>query len=245
MATRLVHLVIDSANPLRPAQFWADALGWEIAVIDEDEVEVSPPGFTYPGTSALPLVFVRVPEPKTTKNRVHLDLATTSREQQADQVRRLLELGAVRIDIGQGDVLWEVMADPDGNEFCVLEPRPEYSDTGPIAAVVVDSADRQVMGQFWSAAAGWPITGSDDELVSVRSATGEGPFVEFLTSTDPKLVKNRMHLDVAPFTDDDQTADAQRLIQAGASTADVGQGEESWIVLTDPDGQEFCVLSPR
>jgi glyoxalase superfamily protein len=245
MATRLVHLVIDSADPHRIGQFWADALGWEIAADDPDEVEVMPPGFVYPGPSALPLVFVLVTEPKKTKNRVHLDLASTSPEHFASLVERMLSLGASRLDIGQGDVPWEVMADPDGNEFCVLEPRPEYADTGPIAAIVVDSADREASAQFWLAAGGWPITGSDDFVVSLRSPTQEGPFVEFMNSADPKLVKNRVHLDVAPYHGEDQAPEAERLISAGAAPADVGQGEQSWIVLADPDGQEFCILSPR
>ena len=83
---------------------------------------ICPAGFEYPGPDALPLVFVPVTEPKTTKNRVHLDLSTTSAEHQAAEVERLLGLGAVRLDIGQGQVPWEVLADPEGNEFCVLDP---------------------------------------------------------------------------------------------------------------------------
>ena len=114
-----------------------------------------PRGYSYPDPVALPLVFVPVPEPKTGKNRVHLDLASSSAEDQAAQVRRLLDLGATRVDIGQGDVPWQVLADPEGNEFCVLEPRPVYADTGPVAAVVVDSADPVAQARFWSRAADW------------------------------------------------------------------------------------------
>lgn len=123
MATRAVHIVIDSADPSRLASFWADALGWELAADEPDEAVVWPAGFSYPGATALPLVFVPVPDPKTSKNRVHLDLATTSAEHQAAEVKRLLGLGAVRADIGQGQVPWAVLADPEGNEFCVLTPR--------------------------------------------------------------------------------------------------------------------------
>src|SRR6266496_4282682 len=82
-----------------------------------------PPGFSYPGTAAVPLVFVPVPEPKTVQNRVHLDLASTSAEHQAALARRLQDLGARPADIGQGDVPWVVLADPEGNEFCVLSRR--------------------------------------------------------------------------------------------------------------------------
>jgi hypothetical protein len=245
MATRLVHLVIDSADPLAVATFWAQALGWVPVVEGPDEVVATPAGFEYPGTTALPLTCVLVAEPKTGKNRIHLDLASTSLDDQAAQVERLLGLGATHVDIGQGDVPWVVLADPFGNEFCVLEPRPVYAGTGPIAAIVVDCADPATMARFWTLAGGWPVTGTEDDMVSLRSPSGEGPFIELLRSEDPKQVKNRIHLDVAPFPDDDQAADSARLQAAGAKLADVGQGDEDWIVQSDPDGQEFCILSAR
>ena len=120
MPTRLVHLVVDATDPARLARFWAEALGWEVAAEESDEVDVCPPGFSYPDPSALPLVFVPVPEPKNGKNRVHLDLATDSVTHQAAVVERLLALGAAPADIGQGEVPWTVLADPEGNEVCVL-----------------------------------------------------------------------------------------------------------------------------
>jgi catechol 2,3-dioxygenase-like lactoylglutathione lyase family enzyme len=245
MATRLVHVTIDAADPAEAATFWADALGWEADTHLEDEAEVAPAGFAYPGTSALPLVFVRVAEPKTVKNRVHLDLASTSPEHYAAIVDRLLGLGAVKADIGQGDVPWEVMADPFGNEFCVLEPRAVYMDTGPVAAVVVDCADTEETARFWSVAAGWPIGKRIQDVIQLRSPDGAGPYLEMLPSSDQKRVKNRVHLEVAPYADGNAAAEAAALQAAGARLADVGQGEVSWIVLRDPDGQEFCVLSPR
>jgi predicted enzyme related to lactoylglutathione lyase len=246
MPTRLAHLLIDSVNPLAVATFWARALGWVPVDEGPDEAGAMPAGFEYPGTSATPLVFIRVPEPKTVKNRIHLDLASTSLDDQAAQVERLIGLGATRIDIGQGDVPWVVLADPEGNEFCVLEPRPVYRDTGPVAAIVVDCVDPEVMARFWSFAAGWPVTRSDEEIVALRSASAEKPFLEMLRSGEPKQVKNRVHLDIAPFTGDDQTAEAAKLRAAGAKPADIGQrGDESWIVMSDPDGQEFCLLTPR
>jgi Glyoxalase-like domain len=121
--TRLVHVVIDCADPASQARFWSAAPGWEIGYEEPTEAGVWPAGYSYPQESALPLVFVTVPEPKTTKNRLHLDLATTSREHQTSLVERLLELGAATADIGQGDVPWTVLADPGGGEFCVLTPR--------------------------------------------------------------------------------------------------------------------------
>ena len=127
MGTRLVHIVVDANDPGRLARFWAAALDWEVADETPDEVDVWPAGFSYPDPVALPLVFVPVPEPKTTRNRVHLDLASRSAEHQQAEVRRLLALGAKPADVGQGDVPWTVLADPEGNEFCVLEPRPVYA----------------------------------------------------------------------------------------------------------------------
>ena len=118
MPTRLVHLALDAADPGRLARFWAAALRWELAGV----ANVRPQGYRYPDPVALPLVFLAVPEAKTGKNRVHLDLATESAAHQAAEVERLLGLGAVRADIGQGDVPWEVMADPEGSEFCLLSP---------------------------------------------------------------------------------------------------------------------------
>ncbi len=123
MPTRLVHVVVDAAEPGRLARFWAAALGWEIAMDEPDQAVVWPPGFSYPGPAALPLVFVPVPEPKTVKNRLHLDLASESAAHQAGTVERLLALGAVPADVGQGGVPWTVLGDPEGGEFCVLSPR--------------------------------------------------------------------------------------------------------------------------
>jgi hypothetical protein len=206
---------------------------------------VCPPGFQYPGTAALPLVFVPVPEPKAGKNRVHLDLATTSVAHQAAEVSRLLSLGATTADIGQGDVPWAVLADPAGNEFCVLDPRPVYDATGPVAAVVADCADPASQARFWGQAAGWLPPGSQEEPTSLRSPDGRGPFLELVLVPGAKAVKNRMHLDVAPYPGDSHLAEVARLRACGAVPANIGQGDVPWAVLADPEGGEFCVLSPR
>lgn len=114
---RFNTVTIDAANPLRLAGFWAAALDWLIVQESSEEVLIAPdaePG-SVPG--AIPLLFLRVPDTKTGKNRLHFDLVP---DDQADAVRRLEELGARRTDIGQGNVSWVVMADPEDNEFCVL-----------------------------------------------------------------------------------------------------------------------------
>jgi predicted enzyme related to lactoylglutathione lyase len=245
MATRLVHIVIDANDVPRLAEFWAAALGWEADLDGPDEADVWPSGFEYPGPSALPLVFVPVPEPKTGKNRIHLDLATDSAEHQSELVTRLRDLGATPVDIGQGEVPWVVLADPEGNEFCVLEPRPIYRDTGPVAAIVVDTANPVGLANFWTLAGGWVLHGQEQGLVRLRSPHETGPYLEFLPSSDVHRVKNRVHLDVAPHKEDDHAAETRVLLDAGAVRADVGQGAVSWAVLADQEGNEFCVLSRR
>jgi hypothetical protein len=246
MSTRLVHLVIDANDPAGLAGFWSGALGWVIGSEEPDEVDVWPAGYHYPDPVALPLVFVSVPEPKTVKDRVHLDLATRSAEHQAAVVARARDLGATHVDIGQGDAAWVVLADPEGNELCVLEPRPQYLETGPVAAVVVDSPDPAAAARFWQQAAGWvPAEEWSDRFAALRSPGGVGPYLEFLRVPEPKTVKDRIHLDVAPFAGEDAPAEVARLLGAGAEPADVGQGDVGWTVLADPQGNEFCVLSPR
>jgi Glyoxalase-like domain len=245
MPTRLVHLVMDAVDPRRLAQFWGAALGWEVDCEDDNVANAWPAGFDYPDPVALPLVILRVPEPKTVKNRVHLDLPSQSAEHQAAEVARLRDLGARPAGIGQGEVPWVVLADPEGNEFCVLDPRPVYSDTGPVAAVVADCTDPPALAGFWELAAGFARTGSSDGWEQLRSPAGVGPYLELLRVPEAKTVKNRMHLDVAPQQGEDQAAEVRRLQNAGAVPIDIGQGDVSWTVLADPEGGEFCVLTPR
>lgn len=246
MPTRLVHLAVDALDPPRLARFWAAALEWEVEDESSEETDVAPAGSHYPDPAVLPLVFVPMPEPKTGKNRVHLDLASTSAEHQAALVARVVALGAVRIDIGQGDAPWVVLADPEGNEFCVLEPRPIYMDTGPVAAVVMDCADPAALTGFWEAASGFVRGELDEHWASMRSPQGVGPYLELLRAPDMKTVKNRIHHDVAPYQGEDRQAAVRHLRDLGAVPIDIGQGSSvPWTVLADPAGNEFCVLSPR
>ena len=124
MASRLESLVVDAADPLALAGWWAEALGWVITVQEPGEVAVEPPA----GGLGVPLVFVPVAEAKVGKNRLHVDVASGSVDHQAAQVARLVGLGARRVDIGQGQVRWVVLADPEGNEFCVLRSDREIAE---------------------------------------------------------------------------------------------------------------------
>ncbi|MDA0563354.1 VOC family protein [Streptomonospora sp. S1-112] len=244
MALRFVQVNIKAADPSRLSRFWAQAVGWEVTADTAEETNIEPAGFAYPHASALVIDLVTVAEPKTGKNRVHLDLATHSADHQEQTVRRLRELGARPVDIGQGEVPWTVLADPEGNEFCVLEPRPLYRDTGPIGAVVVDCADPVAMARFWSAATDWTVHEVGEDGAGLRSAEGVGPYVEFVRTPDAKTGLNRVHLDLRPYPGDDQAAEVERLRELGARDADIGQSGVPWTVLTDPEGNEFCVLTP-
>jgi catechol 2,3-dioxygenase-like lactoylglutathione lyase family enzyme len=129
MSLRWYTVVIDCHDVKAQSRWWAGVLGWQIAYEADDEVVVVPPhaldtSRAAPRSERGPgLVFVPVPEAKTVKNRLHIDLAPAPDDDQEAEVRRLEALGARRVDIGQGDARWVVLADPEGNEFCVLTPR--------------------------------------------------------------------------------------------------------------------------
>ena len=111
-------MVVDAADPKRLAAFWTQALGWSIAYEEPDEIAIEAPDDPQDRVPAI--LFVRVAESKTQKNRLHFDLDP---DKQTTEVQRLVTLGATHVDVGQRDVGWVVLADPEGNEFCVLQPR--------------------------------------------------------------------------------------------------------------------------
>ncbi|MEU0947762.1 VOC family protein [Streptomyces canus] len=244
MALRPVQVNIKAVDALAVGRFWAEALRWT-AYRPGVTTYVGPPGgLVWPDPVALGIDVVPVPEPKSaTKNRVHLDLATTSAAHQTELVARLKAAGATPVDVGQGDVPWTVLADPEGNEFCVLEPREVYRDTGPIAAVVVDCVDPRAMARFWGEAMDWTLHEVTDDQAVLRSAEGGGPYLEFLRTPDVKTVPDRVHLDLLPYPDDDKAAEADRLRALGATDLDLGQGDVPWTCLSDPEGHELCVLA--
>jgi predicted enzyme related to lactoylglutathione lyase len=130
MTVRWYTTVIDCTDVRRVSRFWAEALGWAVAYEAEDEIVLVPQHALTADQRGVPplergpgLVFVPVPEPKTVKNRLHIDLAPLADDDHAAEVERLVGLGATRADVGQHDVSWVVLADPEGNEFCVLTPR--------------------------------------------------------------------------------------------------------------------------
>ena len=110
-------MCVDANEPALVAEFWAAVLGWRITHQEDDEVVLEPPAGSREDGVVPDLLFLRVPESKSAKNRLHIDLRP---EDQAAEVARVEALGATRVDIGQGDQTWVVLADPEGNEFCIL-----------------------------------------------------------------------------------------------------------------------------
>jgi hypothetical protein len=121
MGAVLREVVIDCNDPRLVAEFWGQALGWEVHESDDDFLWMSPSGEPFPD---VPLVFLRVLEKKRSKNRLHLDLSPVGCDRD-EEVARLVALGAQPVDIGQGEQRWVVLADPEGNEFCVLGRRAD------------------------------------------------------------------------------------------------------------------------
>jgi hypothetical protein len=131
MSIRWYSVVVDCEDIVAQSRWWAEALDWRVGFESDEEVVLVPPHALdrtreFPVLERAPgLVFVPVPEGKTVKNRLHIDLAPPPDGDQAAEVRRLEALGATRADVGQSvsTVSWVVMADPEGNEFCVLTSR--------------------------------------------------------------------------------------------------------------------------
>ncbi|WP_329090607.1 VOC family protein [Actinomadura citrea] len=242
MALRLVQVNFKARDDSALGRFWAEVLGWGMSSEGPGVTNLEPEGFVWPDPTAVCVDLVTVPDPETVKDRVHLDLATTSAAHHAELVARLRGLGATPADVGQGDVPWTVLADPEGNVFCVLEPRERYRDTGPIAAVVVDCADPRAMARFWDEALDWTLHEVTDDHAVLRSAEGVGPYLELLRAPGARTWWNRVHLDLLPFPVDDKEAEVARLRALGATDLDLGQGDVPWTVLADPEGNEFCVL---
>lgn len=109
--------------------------------------------------------------------------------------------------------------------------------------IIVDSADPEALGRWWAEALGWVVVNPAADEFEIRPAPDRLPGLLFGHAPESKTVKNRLHLDFRP---DDQAAEVARLLAHGARHADVGQtGDEGWVVLADPEGNEFCVLSQR
>jgi hypothetical protein len=239
----LENLVFDAVDPARLGRFWEAAVGGE-------RLTDTPEGFetrlTAEGGPVLDLCFQPVPEPPSEPQRFHLDLQGGAR--QAEVVERLRGLGAEHVDIGQGDVPWVVLGDVEGNPFCVMEERPEYDGTGPIAALPLDSADPERDAAFWGWLTGWTrVEGAG--LVSLQHPSRQGPLLELCPEVAPKgsldKAKNRLHLDLRLESGDDPDAVAAGIAERGGRELHPDWGDLPWRHYADPSGNELCVLPAR
>jgi hypothetical protein len=220
-------LCIDATDALRLGEFWAGALGLDLVPAGED----SNGDYKLLGPTPQHTVWVNaVPEPKTVKHRVHLDLNVTS-------LQPLIDLGAAVLD---GDSFpWTVMADPEGGEFCAFV-REEGHGRPTIYEIIFDSDqgldERRRLAEWWAAATGGRAGVEDDEAY-VEDVPG-APFeiMVFGQVPEAKAVKNRVHLDLV-------TPDLDALVASGAAVLRAQDEEVRWTVMTDPDGNELCAFT--
>lgn len=240
MTSHLHALTFDANDPEQLARFWAGLLGRETTEDPYGGIALAPND-----DSGLRLRFLPSQEKKTVPNHTHFDLTSSSLDDQRRVVERALELGGRHIDIGQlPEETHVVLADPEGNEFCVIEPGNEFlAGCGFIGALASDGS--QEVGYFWSRALGWPLVWDQDEETAIQSPHG-GPKITWGgPPLAPKVGKYRLHFDLVPSADSYPAGEVDRLVSLGATPVDIGQGAVDWAVLVDPDGHEFCVLPPR
>ncbi len=238
MTSHLLALSIDANDPGRLAHFWAGVLGREPATDAEDGVALLPADGT-----GFRIRFAPTLQPKTGLNQIHLHLTSSSLEDQQQTVARALGLGGRHLDVGQlPEEEHVVLADPEGNEFCVIPPGNSFlAGCGFLGELACDGS-REV-GCFWSGALGWPLVWDQDQETAIQSPSGGTKIAWGGPPVREKTEKNRMHFEVAPAPDGDQQAEVDRLIALGATRADVHGSEVSRTWMADPDGNEFCVLT--
>src|SRR6476660_7977366 len=214
MSSHLVALCHRATDPDGLARFWAGLLQREIAADGRTVLPNESVGF--------PIRFEPGATPRTGPNQVHLHLTSTSASDQQATVDRALERGGRHLDVGQlpeeGHV---VLADPEGNEFCVIEPGNAFlADCGFIGALACDGS--QEVGYFWSEALAWPLVWDQDEETAIRSPHG-GPKITWGgPPLKPKTVKNRLHFDIVSREHNDRRQEVDRLIALGATRIDIG-----------------------
>lgn len=236
----LENVVVDAVEPQRLGRFWEAVVGGERLTDQPDAFETR---VAVEGGPVLDLCFQRVSGPPVDPPRLHLDLAGGAR--QAEVVERLLGLGARHIDVGQGDVPWVVLADPEGNPCCVMEDRPMYAGSGPVAALPLLSADPDRDAEFWSWLTGW-IGAVGVAPRSLRHRSLLGPLLELCAEPSRTGTgKNRLHLDIRLEPADDADGVAAGIAVRGGRELHPGWGRLPWRVYADPSGNEFCVLPAR
>ena len=218
MALRLHALTVLAPDPEAAATFWGELLEWP-----RDGVELR--------STTFGITFVQSDEPVVLPNQVHLHLTSNDRTQD-ETVARALELGASHIDVGQQpDEDHVVLADPEGNPFCVIEARNNWLAGTPFLGELACDGTREV-GVFWADALGWPLVHDEDGETAIQAPSG-GPKIAWGgPPLDERHGRNRMHFLLVA---DDLDAEVDRLVLLGASV--VARGDD--VELTDPDGNEL------
>ncbi len=250
MASRLLALVVDAHDPALLAGFWGGVLGREVG---ED-----PRGALLLGShTQVRLRFVPESAVPAGPQRVHLHLTSTSPADQQHTVAAALERGAAHLDVGQlPDEGHVVLADPEGNAFCVIEPGNAFlAGCGVLGELACDGT-REV-GLFWAAALGWPLVWESGQETAVQSPYGGTKVAWGGPPVVPKHGRNRQRFELAlvdgglvggglgdgGLVDGGLGAEVDRLVALGA-TASVGPAEGE-VDLTDPDGNEFVLIAGR
>ncbi|MDG4818537.1 VOC family protein [Micromonospora sp. WMMD956] len=234
MPSPMLTVALDAHDPVRLARFWAGMLGREVA--EEARGPLLPGDDTQPG-----LRFVPSRTQKTGPNRLHLHLTSTDQADQQRLVTTALALGGGHLDVGQRpEEKHTVLADPEGNEFCVIAPGNRFlAGCGPLGELACDGT-REV-GLFWSRALDWPLVWDQDQETAVQSPRGGTKVAWGGPPVAPKTARNRQRFDLAP-PGGDQRAEADRLIALGATRLETGR--DGAIMLADPDGNEFTLTPP-
>ena len=232
MAVRLAELEIDAVSPRALATFWSRLLDRDVNVADASLPGRSQPDFT--------LRFVLTDTPKPGRHRMHFDLTSSTAEDQHRTVDLALQLGARHFDVGQrGDEGHVVLADPEGNEFCVIEAGNRFlADTARIGALAGDGL-REV-GCFWSRALDWPLVWDQDGETAIQSPRGGTKITWGGPPVAAKQGRNRLRWVLE--TGDSLDTELDRLVGLGAAMVrkDAERAE-----LTDPDGNEFILNQTR
>jgi predicted enzyme related to lactoylglutathione lyase len=221
MVVRLHALTILAADPEAAATFWGDLLRWR-----RDGASLLPGPDTPFG-----LTFAASDEPVVLPSQVHLHLTSNAATQQ-ETVERALALGATHVDVGQQpDEDHVVLADPEGNAFCVIEEGNGWLAGTPFLGELACDGTREV-GVFWSEALGWPLVHDQDGETAIQPAEG-GPKIAWGgPPLDDRRGRNRMYLDLLA---EDLESEVGRLVSLGATV--VSRVED--VEMADPDGNEF------
>jgi hypothetical protein len=221
---RFKDLCMDAGDALRIARFWAAALDAPLVDLGDGSARVDPA----PERTGADAVWVDpVPEPRTVKTRVHLDLRADP-----DRLRRL---GATVVRRPDDDPWW-VLADPDGNEFCAFPPKA--GDRLGVFELVVDARDPVAQATWWAAVTGGTAHTTEHAWAWVEGAAGfPWKYWVFNPVPEEKVVKNRIHWDV-----DLPGPGPEALVEAGARILRKPDGEIRWWVMADPEGNEFCAF---